>query len=273
MKRISHFVDRHVFIRMPKLAWVGLALLVVAVAAPLRAGTVSGSSQNAITGNAGNPGVLPPQTRAYGKTYGEWEAAWWQWVFSFPLSQHPLLDAADCSAGQSGPVWFLGGTFAAITLEDGTVLGQAERSCTLPPGKALLFPIINNEWDNLGCPEPGNLTPDELQALATWAQNHTTSLSCSIDGVAIQNLERYRVVAPIFSYTLPAEPNLIDQLYGCHFQGEVSPAAADGVFVMVAPLSTGQHTIHFGGELVFTAEEDGFDFVFQEDITYHLTVQ
>ncbi len=29
-------------------------------------------------GNAGNPGVIPPDAKAYGMTYGEWSAKWWQ---------------------------------------------------------------------------------------------------------------------------------------------------------------------------------------------------
>ncbi len=58
-----------------------------------------------------NPQVLPPNSHAFGKTYGEWSAAWWQWLYSMPTNQHPLYDTAECSEGQSGKVWFLGGTY------------------------------------------------------------------------------------------------------------------------------------------------------------------
>jgi hypothetical protein len=82
-----------------------------------------------------NPGVIPPQAHPFGLSYGEWGARWWSWAFSFPLAQLPLLQAGevDCSLGQSGSVWFLAGT----------VGGAATRSCTIPTGTALFFPIIN----------------------------------------------------------------------------------------------------------------------------------
>jgi hypothetical protein len=61
-----------------------------------------------------NPGVIPPHAKPYGMTYGEWSAKWYQWQYSLPVDQHPLFDTADCSEGQTGKVWFLGGTFSFI---------------------------------------------------------------------------------------------------------------------------------------------------------------
>src|SRR5450631_195145 len=55
--------------------------------------------------------VIDRDSVAYGRTYSEWSAAWEQWSYSIPASQHPLFDNGDCSVGQSGPVWFLGGKF------------------------------------------------------------------------------------------------------------------------------------------------------------------
>src|SRR5438067_362973 len=80
--------------------------------------------------------VVPPDQTVAGETYGEWSAEWWQWAFSLPVDQHPLFDTADCSEGQSGPVWFLGGTFVATDLGSGVFLGQADRTCTIPANKA-----------------------------------------------------------------------------------------------------------------------------------------
>ena len=80
-----------------------------------------------------------PQVKAYGKTYGEWSAQWWQWVHSIPAGINPLLDATGehCDEGQfafdNDKVWFLAGTTG----------GEAERHCTVPHGKALLYPLVN----------------------------------------------------------------------------------------------------------------------------------
>src|SRR5437016_2320237 len=55
---------------------------------------------------------------AYGKTYGQLPAAWWQWGLSVPAAVNPSLDTtgADAGQGQTGPVWFLGGTFGGGTI-------------------------------------------------------------------------------------------------------------------------------------------------------------
>ena len=69
----------------------------------------AGSSVGAGRGNAGNPGVLPPQSHAYGSTSGAWSAAWWKWFMELPLAGHPAIGPGfDVSEGQSGHVWFLG---------------------------------------------------------------------------------------------------------------------------------------------------------------------
>src|SRR5438128_11079777 len=72
-----------------------------------------------------NSSIIPPnaaKSATFGKTYAEWSAAWWQWslgisVHKPPFSDninHPLFDTtgAQCSVGQTGPVWFLGGAFS-----------------------------------------------------------------------------------------------------------------------------------------------------------------
>ena len=67
---------------------------------------LSALNASAGQGNQGNPGVIPPQASSHGQTYGEWSAAWWQWVLSVPADHNPALDlrGADAAQGQSGPV-------------------------------------------------------------------------------------------------------------------------------------------------------------------------
>src|SRR5207302_2056669 len=156
-------------------ALLASAILLLATALPALAGK----------GNAGNPGILPPQSHAYGKTYVEWSVKWWQWVFSLPATNSPILDTGDCSAGQSGHVWCL------------------DDPMTSP----------------------------------------------------------YRVGPQVFSYTLASTDNIIANHFGlaCIPNGTtVAGAAEDGVYLLLAPLSAGQHTIRFtahfsgGGSLDIT---------------------
>src|SRR5262249_33125691 len=102
--------------RMKRTArWFGMVwvvAVVVAMASPAHAQRGHIAADNG-SGARGNPGVLPPSSNPYGRSYGEWGAAWWQWALSLPLSESPLNDptGAHIAAGQSGPVWFLSGTF------------------------------------------------------------------------------------------------------------------------------------------------------------------
>ena len=222
-------------------------------------------------GNAGNPGVAPPQAHAHGKSYGQWSAAWWQWAFSLPIDHHPLFDTADCQAGQSGNVWFLGATFVTTIEPSGTVLATANRDCTVPPGTWLFFPIINTECSTL---EGNGTTQAELLACASFFQNHAHDMTATIDGRAVNNIDRYRVQSPLFTYG-PLPDNSVLEFFGVGgaVAGATSPAMADGVYLLLRPLSRGTHTIRFtGGQTFSTANGDPFDFDFELDITYHITV-
>ena len=91
-----------------------------------------------------SPGVFPPQSNPYGSSIPEWTTEWWRWALSIPLDQSPILDTtgAFSDVGQSGPVYNLAGTFG----------GFVTRSCTIPNGKAILFPIVNYLSD-YPCPD------------------------------------------------------------------------------------------------------------------------
>ena len=207
--------------------------------------------------------VVPIDQSAFGHTYGEWSARWWQWSYSLPTSHHPLFDTASCRAGQSGKVWFLGGTFTLIQ-QGNTVVGKAERTCDVPVGTALFFPILNSEWDNV-CPpiDPPESVPQlRKDAAASLAQ--AQGLRARIDGNAVDDLLDFRTQSPRFAVTIPS--NSVWKSFGgpcAHVKaGTYAPVVADGWYLLVRPLGRGQHTIHFEGGI------PGF----QLDITYHLDV-
>lgn len=191
--------------------------------------------------------VVPPQARAFGSTQGEWGARWWQWALSAPAADNPVLDStgADCGVGQSGQVWFLAGTFG----------GSATRSCTVPAGRGLFFPVLNYTFI---ATDPGET--EELahsKASARIDSVDTSLLAAEIDGVSVDDLAQHRAHSPTFSVTLP-----VNNIFGIP-AGTYGPAAADGFWLMLAPLSPGAHTIHFHG--VFASG-------LTVDVTYDLLV-
>lgn len=227
--------------------------------------TLVGASllQTAALGAATNPGIVAPSATFAGKNYGQWAAAWWQWTWSIPAAVNPLYDTTGqyAAAGQSGPVWFLSGTSGF----------DAERTVTVPSGKALFFPVINEVWvnfpdlgDNPWSKDQESFARDAVGAAVDTA----TGLACEIDGVAVKSLAAYRCKTPkggAFMVDVPAGDiwgltdsfGLTPGLYG--------PAVDDGVYLMLNALPAGQHTIHFQGTL--------FGGGFHVDVIYHLTVQ
>jgi hypothetical protein len=214
----------------------------------------------ALADDASNPKVLPPNSHPYGRTYGEWSAAWWKWNMELPVTgpiPHPSVDdpAFDVTFGQQGKVWFLAAPF-------GTVV----RNCTIPHGKALFVGLLNAEASDL---EGLGNTKQERKDTAKFLADHivVSSLSCTMDGEPVKHIERYRVVSPQFTFTAPTP-----WLFGA--VGGTGKSVGDGYYVMLAPLSAGQHTLHYSGAFHFSvAEGDPFDWDGPLDMTYKLTVQ
>jgi hypothetical protein len=230
----------------------------VIAAVSLVVGLMAGSVSQAWAGRNSNPGVISPHTKAYGMTYGEWSAKWWQWALSLPVDQNPYFDEDhDCSNGahgQLGPVWFLTGVV--------NVSGTAVRDCTVPAGKALFFPILNVECATL---EGNGLTEAELRACTRSFMGVVTNVAAEIDGVPIQHVRDYRALSPLFTYGPLPDDNVL-QLFGFDApDGAISLSVTDGFYLMLEPLSVGQHTIRFTGTF-------GAPINFTLDITYHLTV-
>jgi hypothetical protein len=157
---------------------------------------------------------------------------------------------------QGGKVWFLASSFFG---------GTFERTCTVPTGKALFFPIIPAAFGAavFDCEPTNPGVPCDVTALRTAAAEsmQPVTLEVSIDGEALSNLGDYEVQSPVFSVTLP-EGNVAGVPSGTY-----TPMVSDGYWLMLAPLSAGEHTIH-----IKTSITDGIFAGIETEVTYHLTV-
>jgi hypothetical protein len=216
-----------------------------------------------VMAQSAGPQVIAPNAVTFGRTYSEWSAAWQQWALSVPVVHHPLFDNGDCSVGQSGPVWFLGGKFCAINTP-GCGTNNVVRTCSVPRGKALYIPILNAEWSVLEMNDPKFQIAD-LRSNAALNMDGAANLSFRVDGVKTPNLKKdFRVQSTAFVFTLP-DDNLFNAVgEGPYTGGSYFPGVDDGVYVMLAPLPPGPHTIHFHGSFPV--------WQFTLDITYYLTV-
>lgn len=197
--------------------------------------------------------VYPVNSKPYGLTYGEWTAKWWQWVLSIPTQDNPGVDETGekCAVGQNNTnVWFLAGTGG----------GQVTRTCTVPAGKAILFPILNVECDYLS---PDMKTESDLRICAKDDQDKATNLQATVNGVAIPDLKTFRVQSPLFNATIPK-----DNIIG--LPPATTQAISDGFWILLKPLPAGQHEIHFTGSLVDFTSTGPMNFV--SDAKYDITV-
>ena len=243
----------------------GLSGLLVLAVAPSLA-----SAQGLIpfpdaTAQTVNPGVAPPSSNPLGTSYGRWGSEWVKWVMGLPATGHPLFQAGQvkCSDNQVGHVWFLVGIWGANTVQ---------RSCDVPSGTWLFFPLINVWADNVGYQKtpPTNYSAAELKQMAgdfiLAGELHAT-----IDGKPVQGLFAYRAADAGFSYNLPPTDNM-QQIQGNDAPGAawppdkpmVGPVACDGYWLMLEPLSPGAHTISFGG-----SAKNGY---LQVDVSYSINV-
>ena len=208
-------------------------------------------------GQTSSLGILMPDTNPYGKTYGEWSALWWQWAFSQPTTANPLFDTAPVGTGQPfSNVWFLGGSFTQANVT---------RDVTIPANTALFFPIVNSESDNFATPPVNDRM---LRQVSKKAVDQATNEFLTIDGMSVAGLDRFRTQSPAFTLG-PLPDNNIYQFFGLDVpKDSTSPAEAYGIYVMLQPLSPGQHTIQFGATLPGGTGQPAFSFV----VTYNITV-
>ena len=168
--------------------------------------------------------LIPPGRAVAGATQEEWSKRWWHWALSFDEDSSPVADddGSRCAQGQSGPVWFLAGTYEAR---------RVTRSCRVPAGKTLFFPLVNF----IAFPPE-----DEREACASLmlrAEEETdapAALVLDVNGKRFQALEAHRQATRGCFLVAPQDD---------------APAAGNGYYVAYGPLKPGRYTLNFGGIL------------------------
>ena len=217
--------------------------------------------------------VLDPTGTYAGKTYAEWDAAWWQRWMGLPGPEGVFDDTtgAFCAVGQSAAAD--GGATQTDVFFLGTgASGKQTLSCTIPLGEMLFVPLITSIRDNAGVPE-GTLTDDQLRGTLKAQMGEVAALALEIDGKSygskVSDFASYLTLGTQFSYTVPDTPtNFPEWCPSCFgvatFSGAVPKSFCAGYEVLLAPLSAGSHTIR-------TVSQPPSSPII--DITYNLTVQ
>jgi hypothetical protein len=191
------------------------------------------NSNDNLNANSTQTSVFSADSKPYGLTYGEWTAKWWQWAYLVPKEVNPAYEDSGkyCSEGQSGPVWFLTSTYKH----------PVDRYCTIPAEKAILFTILNSECSYAEFP---NLkTEKQLRQCSKEMQDSVIHVQATVDGISVEDLDKYRLQSPLFNFTLP-KSNILELPANITTQ-----SVSDGNWVFLKPLSVGEHVIYFKGTL------------------------
>lgn len=197
--------------------------------------------------------VIEVTDKFEGLGYKELAAQWWQWASSMSDDSGAVADTtgAKCGMEQSGSVWFLAGSYES---------SKVKRYCTVPAGKAIFFPVINYVyWDENSA---SVASCKKVQRDAQINDKEVSKLFVEIDGKKLENIQRFHVPSDCF--------DLYARLKTAQRPTEVAHAATDGYWILLSPLSKGQHTISFGG--AYQEEPDG-SATLKQDIEYVLTVE
>ena len=222
----------------------------------------------ALTGQGGSESnatpaspVVSPSSVIGGLTYPQWVGLWSKWMMELPVTNfagaiHPSIDtpAFDVTEGQGGDLWFLASPF-----------GNVRRSCVIPPDKWLFCGLLTVDSSDLEDPPFHGQTAAEQAAVSRYFSDHIVELFCEIDGVPVPDIRTYRFISPQITFTAPT-PWIFGET------GGTGTAIQDGYFILLRPLGSGQHTLHYGGAFLFRKPPDFFDFYATMDVTYYLTV-
>lgn len=203
-----------------------IGLLVIAMmAASLQA--VSASSKDGIVGLDESIG---------GKSQAMLSVRWWQWAASFQYDESPVSDRTGdrCGAKQEGDVWFLAGTYGSA---------PARRTCRVPGGKYLFFPLINYVVMPSQC--RSCLTCESSMEAAKEMTDEAMGLFAELDGKSLAGLNERRVASQACFNLAELVPN----------GPKMEPSASNGYWLLLAPLPKGRHTLRFGGSLPSLRQE------------------
>lgn len=191
------------------------------------------------------------ESKPYGLSLEDWASKWWQWVYSQPKGNNPVVDDHRgnlCKIGQDNEnVWYLAGSF----VNNSNVI----RSCTVPLGKAILFPISvaecsvskSNWWNNLF----SNVT----EKLWKTCDAKMVKMNSIVDGQIANPL--YIKSSEVFNLVFPQ--NNVKNVE----PGE-KEAVNKGYWLMIRPLPLGMHNI-----TSYAVDSHNF----RSNITYYLIVK
>lgn len=197
--------------------------------------------------------MVHPDQLVAGKHLDEYANTWWQWTYTMQQEISPVRDITGkyCHVGQQGDVWFLAGGYGT---------SKIKRRCEVPAGKHIFFPVINMAyWPRY----EGSTTCESVKRSAALNNDELLSIEVELDSMKALNPSRTRLASRECFDLL----GLVPREYNPPI---VYPAATDGYWVMLKPLSKGTHVLRFNA--MYNRDKGAFSKMAQ-DIEYELVVK
>jgi hypothetical protein len=141
------------------------------------------------------------------------QGRWWTWAASEGESTNPVMDTTGefCDRNQPEDVWFLAGTFG----------DTLQRTCSVPAGRPVVFPLMNQVGSEASC--------KEFMAIAEGR--------AALDG------------KPVTPEQMEDDNVAVTGVAGNPLTGEEGTATsyACGIWARLQPLQPGRHTLTIRG--------------------------
>lgn len=174
--------------------------------------------------------IVPLDQKIDGYSYSDYAEGWWRWVSMEESQLSPANDntGEQCANNQYGDVWFLAG---------GIGHSKIKRTCKIPAGKYVFFPVINTALFEYN---QGKEKCRDLQKKVALNNDRLEKISVSVDGKEIKNPENFRVQS---NGCFDFEGYSLNTNHYIHY----ARAVTDGYWIMLKPLNVGSHSIKFYG--------------------------
>ncbi|WP_320823584.1 hypothetical protein [Reinekea sp.] len=194
-----------------------------------------------------------PGEEVHSKSLEDYANMWWQWTYTMPKDVSPVRDITgeNCHVGQTGNVWFLAGGYGT---------SKISRECVIPQGKHIFFPVINMVYYPR---QKGSLSCEDAKSAAALNNDELLSIEISLDSLVSSNPNHARISSAECFDLL----GLVPEEYKAP---RVYPSATDGFWIMLKPLSKGEHLLKFDAQ--YNRDRGGYSKMAQ-DIEYKLIVE
>lgn len=219
--------------------------------------------------------IFDLKQKPFGLSYQDYVIAWWKWLISIPKDRNPDPDnTGERSAEGQDP------KFPVFFLSSGNPDNKIQRKCEIPSNKGIFIPIMPVEVSDKEVDEIKNMKSklsiiDYMKRKAKKDQDGVTELYLKIDEdeYQLETLRKFRINQTyVFDVIFPSN-NIYDREPG------PSKAVADGHYIIINPLSKGEHRIKWISEATCKNNEKDIndpqciDDNFKQDIEYIITVR